>query len=44
LYDNQWDESLRSLARLRGNHLGLVVCVATLDPVPFNELSFRLDF
>jgi hypothetical protein len=29
---------------LRGNHLGHVVCVVALDPVPFNELIFGLGF
>jgi hypothetical protein len=33
-----------SWSRLQGNHLGRVVCVATLDPVLFNELIFGLGF
>jgi hypothetical protein len=33
-----------SWSRLRGNHLGHVVCVATLDLVLFNELIFGFGF
>jgi hypothetical protein len=44
LFVRYWDESLWFLVKVAGNHLGGVVCVAALDPAPFNELIFSVRF
>jgi hypothetical protein len=37
-------QNVQPMPQPTGQGFGRVVCVATLDPVPFNELIFGLGF